>query len=104
MAKSMEAVLRDLARATGRRITITGDETNIRMQIVSVIAEAKSEGIITWAQIGQVLGVQQEPKLIKKTIRDIARAAQDELARRAMATAMTRPSPARACVPSQKEI
>lgn len=104
MSKSMQMVLRDLARATGRRIDIPADVMGAQMQIISTIAAAKSEGLITWAQVGHILGVPASPKLVKKAVRDIARAAQDELARRAMATPMTSPTRAPACAPDEKEI
>jgi hypothetical protein len=100
----MDAVLRDLARATGRRITVSADETSIRMQIVSAVAQGIFEHTITWAQVGHILGTPAEPKLVKKAVRDIARTAQDELARRVMSAPMTRPSPAPACAPAKKEI
>jgi hypothetical protein len=101
--KSTAAVLSDLARITGRRLSITGDPLSARMQIVKMVAEIREDGY-TWAQVGAILGVEASPAVIKKTVRDIARAAQGELARRVMMTPMTHPSPAPACAPTEKEI
>lgn len=91
--RSALEIIRDLARVTGRPVSYTADPLAIRMQIVKMIAEAKDEGTLTWAQAGQILGVQGSPAAVKAVVRNIAKAAQKELAARAAVTPMTHPAP-----------
>jgi hypothetical protein len=100
--KSVLAVLRDLSRITGRPVDVTGDVTTARMLIVSMIAEAKYEKGFTWAQCGEILGVAGSPQAVKAQVKNIARSAQGELAKRAMATPMKNPGTS-ACTPAGKD-
>lgn len=89
--KSVHAILTDLARITGRPVNVTADPLMARMQIVAMVAEAKFEQNLTWAQVGEIIGTGPNPVLAKKAIKNIAGNAQKELAGRAMSMSMADP-------------